>query len=305
MRIVRLSIILLGVGLGVVGCAGGPQLIPVTDPTQRLEFEGFSILPPKGENWFMAPPALRQQQGPDVIVSFLKLATPPSKTHTVAATVRGGRVPFSAGSRAELLQKFAQASFEQTKRNRPVSVNISPDRILSPDCVRYDATVEDRGVPGYPGSIYILDQHGFICLHPGLPDAAINIQYSQRRLQEEPPLALKTEGEPFVKSFLFKRLPGRSSPSKDFDLIDAAEYGDLNGVQSMLAKGANINTQNKYGATALMMASWNGHTEVVKALLAKGADVNVQRKDGLTALFMASQRGHKEIVSLLKSAGAK
>ena len=212
MRIVRVWIILLGMGLSVVGCAGGPQLIPVTDPTQRLEFEGLSILPPRGEGWFIAPPALRRQQGADMIVSFLKLATPPSKTHTVAATVRGGRVPISAGSRAELLQKYTQGYSEQTNRNRPVSVNISPDRTLAPDCVRYDVTVEDRGVPSYPGSVYIIDMHGFVCLHPDLPDAVIDIQYSQRRLQEDPPLSLEAEGEPFVKSLLFTRLPGRSSP---------------------------------------------------------------------------------------------
>jgi len=215
-RIVRVWIILLGVGLGVVGCAGGPQLIPVTDPTQRLEFEGFSVLPPRGEHWFMAPPALRKQQGPDVIVSFLKLATPPSITHTVAAVVRGGRIlHISAGSRAELIQKLAQDysdKFSQTGRNRPVSVNISLDRTLAPDCVRYDVTLEDRGVPLYPGSIFILDQHGFLCLHPDLSDAAIDIQYSQRRLQEDPPLSLEAEGEPFVKSLMFNKLPGRASP---------------------------------------------------------------------------------------------
>lgn len=235
MRIVRVWIIFLSVGLGVVGCAGGPQLIPVTDPTQRLEFGGLSILPPQGDNWFMAPPALRKQQGSDMIVLFGKLSpsktpvadafwagyrmgggsllTPPSKPHTVLAWVRGGRIPFSAGSRAELLQKMAQVwYFEQTARNQPVSVTIAPDRTLAPDCVRYDGTVEDRGVPGYPGSVYIMDMHGFVCLHPDLPDAAIDIQYSQRRLQEDPPLALEAEGEPFVKSLLFTRLPGRSSP---------------------------------------------------------------------------------------------
>ena len=161
----------------------------------------------------MAPPAIRKQQGPDMIVSFLKLAIPPSKTHTVVATVRGGRTRISAGSRSELLQKFAQNIFVQEGRYRPVSVNIAPDRTLAPDCVRYDWTVEDRGVPGYPGSIFILDMHGFVCLHPDfLPDGVIDISYSQRRLQEEPPLSLEAEGEPFVKSLLFNRLPGRSSP---------------------------------------------------------------------------------------------
>lgn len=210
MRIVRVWIILLGVGLGMVGCAGGPQLIPVTDPTQRLEFGGFSILPPRGEDWFIAPPALRRQQGADMIASFLKLATPPSKTHTVAATVRGGRVPISAGSRAELLRKIAQDYSKETNRNRPVSVNISPDKTLAPDCVRYDVTAEDHGVPGYPDSVYIMDMHGFICLHSDYPDVAIDIQYSQRRLQEEPPLFIDAEGEPFLKSLRFKTVPGRS-----------------------------------------------------------------------------------------------
>lgn len=211
MRIVRVWIILLGMGLSVLGCAEGPQLIPVTDPAQRLEFEGFSILPPQGERWFVASPALRKQQGPDMIVSFLKLATPPSITHTVVATVRGGRVALSAGSRAELLQKMAQRYSEQTNRNRPVSVNISPDKTLAPDCVRYDVTAEDREVPRYPGAIYIADVHGFICLHPDLPDAVIDIGYSQRRLQEERPLTLEAEGEPFLKSLLFNKLPGRPS----------------------------------------------------------------------------------------------
>lgn len=211
MRIVRVWIILLGMGLSVVGCAGGPKFIPVTDPAQRLEFEGLSILPPRGEGWFIAPPALRNQQGPGIIVSFLKLATPPSKTHTVAATVRGVWVPIPAESRTELLPKMAQVYSKQTNRNRPVSVNISPDKTLAPDCVRYDVTAEDRGVPGYQGSVYLMDMHGFICLHPDLPDAVIDIQYSQRRLQDEPPLSLESEGEPFLKSLLFNKLPGHSS----------------------------------------------------------------------------------------------
>ncbi len=204
MRVVRVWSIVFGVGLGMVGCAGGSQFIPVIDSTQRLELEGLSILPPQGEHWFLASPELRKQQGPGMMVLLRKLTTPPSKTHTVVAFVRGGRVSSAAGSRAELLQELAQGYSGQTDRNRPVSVNISPDRTLAPDCMRYDVTAEDRGVPGYQGAVYIMDMHGFICLHPDLPDVAIDIQYSQRRLQEEPPLSLETEAEPFLKSLLFK-----------------------------------------------------------------------------------------------------
>ena len=39
------------------------------------------------------------------------------------------------------------------------------------------------------------------------------------------------------------------------------------------------------GATALMVASDNGHLDVVQALLAKGAEVNARDNDGLTALM--------------------
>ncbi len=212
MRIVRVWVTLLGVAMGVVGCAGGPQLVPVTNPSQRLDFGDFSILPPHGENWFKTDPAILRQQVPDMIALFRKTLAPPSKSHTVTATVRGGLLPISAGSRTELLQKLARLNFAQTGRHRPVSVNISPDRTLAPDCVRYDGVTEDRGVPGYPGSLFVWDQHGFVCFHPYVSDAAIDIQYSQRRLQEDPPLLLEVEGESFLKSLVFKQLSGRQSP---------------------------------------------------------------------------------------------
>jgi hypothetical protein len=214
MRIVRVWITMLSVGMGVVGCAGGPQLIPVTNPTERLELGGFSILPPQGGNWFKIDPTpLLRRQNPTMIALFHKTLTPPSKSHTVTAWVRGGRVVISAGSRAELLEKLARTNFVQTERHRPVSVNISPDKTLAPECVRYDGVTEDRGVPGYPGSIFIWDQHGFVCFHPDLPDSAIDIQYNQRRLQEEAPLSLEAEGDPFLKSLTFSRSFSRS-PSR-------------------------------------------------------------------------------------------
>ena len=205
MRGVRVWIILFGVGLGVVAYARGPQLIPVTNPTQRLESDVLSILPPQGENWFI----VRKPQGAGGLVfQFFRSTTPPSKTRTVLANVQvlRGRDFIPAESRAGFLQELAQFKYsEQTNRERPISVTISPDKTLAQDCVRYDVTHEDRGVPRYRGSVFIWDAHGFICVHPDLADTVVDIQYSQRRLQEEPPLSLAGEGEPFVKSVLFKK----------------------------------------------------------------------------------------------------
>ena len=90
---------------------------------------------------------------------------------------------------------------------------------------------------------------------------------------------------------------------------DAAESGDLAGVQAELDKGANVNAKNQNGATPLHRAAWFGHKEIVELLIAKGADVNA-RDDGQsshyvgTPLNCAAWKGHKEIAELLIANGA-
>jgi hypothetical protein len=200
---------LLCMGMSVTGYAREPQSIPVTNPNQRLEFDAFSILPPSGEGWSLMNPAPFRTQIPDLLVIFSKTVTPPSRLHTITATVRGGRLPNIAGSRAEILQQLARVNLAQTEqRYRPVTVNITPDSTLAPDCLRYDGVIEDRGVPGHPDSVFLWDQHGFVCIHPYVPEGAIDIQYSQRWLQGEQPLPLEAEGESFLKGLEFKHLPG-------------------------------------------------------------------------------------------------
>ena len=65
-----------------------------------------------------------------------------------------------------------------------------------------------------------------------------------------------------------------------------------------------VNKANKYGRTALMNASQNGHTEVAKLLIENGAVVNKAENDGWTAFMSASRNGHTEIVKLLIENGA-
>ena len=61
--------------------------------------------------------------------------------------------------------------------------------------------------------------------------------------------------------------------------------------------------ESAHGQTALMFASYYGHTELARLLLTNGADVNADF-EGDTALTWAKQKGHAEIVNLLIASGA-
>jgi sRNA-binding regulator protein Hfq len=85
-----------------------------------------------------------------------------------------------------------------------------------------------------------------------------------------------------------------------FSLIQAAEKGHLEEVKRILDEGADGNTKDDDGQTALMKAAKEGHVEIVKLLLNKGANVNSEDNYRRTALMLASFGGHHEVENLLK-----
>lgn len=53
----------------------------------------------------------------------------------------------------------------------------------------------------------------------------------------------------------------------------------------LLAMGAFLKARSKEGWTALMSASYNGHTDVAKVLIAAGLDVNATNKVRTSAQY--------------------
>jgi hypothetical protein len=91
----------------------------------------------------------------------------------------------------------------------------------------------------------------------------------------------------------------------DNPLIKSAFKGYIHEVKTFIERGADVNSQNKDGWTALIAAASKGHTEIVKILLAKGADVNDSRaKEGFTALMAAATWGHSDTAKVLIAEGA-
>ncbi len=111
----------------------------------------------------------------------------------------------------------------------------------------------------------------------------------------EAPAAAPTPAKPAV------------NPELNDAILDAAKKGDLAAVQSLLAKGADVNAKTRYSQTPLMLASDRGHLEIARALIAAGADLNVVDTfyKNFTALTAAVQKNHTEIAKLLLEKGAK
>ena len=92
-------------------------------------------------------------------------------------------------------------------------------------------------------------------------------------------------------------------PMGSTPLMDAAVAGSVEAMAFLLDRGADVNAQNPFGTTALIMSA----TDIAKVrlLLDRGANVNAVSKQGRTALFVAAMSDPSAaIVRLLIAKGA-
>jgi len=87
-------------------------------------------------------------------------------------------------------------------------------------------------------------------------------------------------------------------------LLTAAWSGDIKEVWDLLDKGADINTRNHLGETALHLAAFGGHSETVELLLEKRADINAVDNEGNTALILACCFKQTNVILVLLEKGA-
>lgn len=105
-------------------------------------------------------------------------------------------------------------------------------------------------------------------------------------------------------------------------LMQAAGLGRVESVRLLLDAGADVNSRDDMGRTALMFPGWwhenqygsedddfylnivGAAPEIAKILIAKGADVNIKMEGGWTALMIACQQDLDDVVRALVDAGA-
>lgn len=97
-------------------------------------------------------------------------------------------------------------------------------------------------------------------------------------------------------------------------LFSAADAGDFPRAKQIIEAGADLNSKNERGLTALHIAAkWNdalkdnavtGKYEIAKILIQKGADVNAVDNERKTPLHWAAEQQNLEFVKLLAVNGA-
>lgn len=87
-------------------------------------------------------------------------------------------------------------------------------------------------------------------------------------------------------------------------LLRAVYNGNAKIVEVLVAGGAEKNSKDKNGWTALMWAVNDGRDKIAEFLIENDADVNTKDKDSRTVLMRAASGGHKGMVEILLAKGA-
>lgn len=87
-------------------------------------------------------------------------------------------------------------------------------------------------------------------------------------------------------------------------VMEAALEGDLKSIEEALENGFDVDATDQEQHTALMLAAYNGHTEILTLLLSHEATLDARDNLERTALMYASTGPFTEAVKLLLNAGA-
>ena len=87
-------------------------------------------------------------------------------------------------------------------------------------------------------------------------------------------------------------------------LCAAISKGDFSTVKKFVEYGADVN-ETSNDMTPLMIAARYNNVEIIDFLLSKGAELNFKNDSGMTALKCAVSSNAKEAEALLRQKGAK
>lgn len=114
-------------------------------------------------------------------------------------------------------------------------------------------------------------RNGMALVVRALLDAGVDPK-TRNELDETALQVAELEGHRAVTCIL--QAAGSPQDSPGLELVEAAERGDLRIVHRLILEGADLESRDSKGATALIRASEKGHLAVMKSLIAGGANLN-------------------------------
>ena len=127
----------------------------------------------------------------------------------------------------------------------------------------------------------------------------INAKAIKPSITHKPPSPLSEEGR------RRKPLTPKQQEELDKQFRDAAKKGKTEDIRRLAKLGADINSKDNDGRTAIHFAAYFSTTETCRVLKELGADINSRTNDDLTALHVAAGNGYTETCRfLVKELGA-
>lgn len=205
----------IGVGvallaLGTAACSAPLAARPVTDASRRVELRGFSVLPPRGPDWYEVPSmgAELRRLGGSYGVVFMKGFRPrpptaPAEAEAVLAMAIATLVEPAPPD--QLLDDAISRRRAEVGQGRfgPGVLRATQDRWAGAACRRYEFSLEDYGHPRFPEAVFVLAGRGLLCAHPQAPGLVIDAHFSQRTLRGHHPAPVGAEVGPFLDSLAF------------------------------------------------------------------------------------------------------
>ncbi len=112
--------------------------------------------------------------------------------------------------------------------------------------------------------------------------------------------AARTADNEIITQFVAAGLPINSVNEKGYTALMIATYhGHTNTVDKLLALGANACLEDKRGNTALMAAIFRGEFRIAKTLIKQDCDTQHSNNAGQTAEAFAAQFGQQHVLALL------
>lgn len=198
----RLAIVMV---LMILWLYASTELLFADDPNNRMDFNGFSVIPPEGGDWTLL---WRSRHS----ASF-GWKTRSSSTHSVMAGATIERQPRIYENKKPFMD-FVRTLFpdkDPTGRIDFMTQEIIEDNISGMHCARvYEFSRDREAANRGPAPFLLFENFALLCVHAMRADHVIGLSFSQRYSPDETVADIAVEANRFFKSLIATGLPTRA-----------------------------------------------------------------------------------------------